>query len=81
MVLLTDGAPDSARRTRAAASAAREDEVVVGALSCPGADEEFLEEICTPGVDMRSVADTSELEQAFGNLAAELSRGTYLKAT
>jgi len=80
-LLLTDGAPDNRNATRGAAASARNDGIVLGALSCPGADEDFLAEICTPGVDIRSVTDTSELEQAFGNLASELSSGAYLSGT
>lgn len=80
MVLLTDGAPDDKDRTRASAAQARSDGISIVAIRLPGADQGFLDEICTPGMKSRSVTDAAQLSQEFANLAGELAAGVGLKA-
>ena len=80
MVLLTDGAPDSKDTTRSSAADARADGISIVAIRLPGADEGFLDEICTPDMKSRSVADSAQLSQEFGNLAGELTSAAGLRA-
>ncbi|MFH1676747.1 MAG: Hsp70 family protein [bacterium] len=73
LVLLTDGGPNDRPSAVKAAKAVRDSGITLLAISIPGADMGFLNEICTPGIDIRSVTDTSQLSGEFGSLAAEIS--------
>jgi len=75
IIILTDGAPDSASEAESAAVVAKGKDIRVITVGVSGADENFLKKIASSSADYHFCNESIELEGTFTNIATQLTSG------